>query len=368
MSLDPRDRAVERLLRAGDRTGALSAECLDAETAAAWADGGLAPPAVARAEAHVANCARCQAVLAALVRVPADDAAAAPHAVRGGRSWWQIDVRWLVPLAGAATAALLWMVVPRHPAAPAAATEEKAESSIAVPATPEQLADEPQQSVAASEQSRAAQPAARSDRATASAERRAARESQKRDQLSQRSAADRLAKTAPSNARTDAGATVPAEPPPPGGARNEQFAKPNAPAPPAAAGLSADAQMAPSRLASEVPPLSIVSAAASVAWRVGADGVVERSVDRGATWAPTDKVPGTPLAGASPSASVCWLVGRGGLVVISTDGRTWRLLPAPGADDLVAVEAADERSATVRTAAGASFQTTDGGVTWRRLP
>ena len=39
-------------------------------------------------------------------------------------------------------------------------------------------------------------------------------------------------------------------------------------------------------------------------------------------------------------------------------------LASPEAEDLVGVEATDERHATVRTAAGASYQTTDAGRTW----
>ena len=37
--------------------------CLDAETLGAWTDGGLDPAAMAAAEAHVSNCARCQALV-----------------------------------------------------------------------------------------------------------------------------------------------------------------------------------------------------------------------------------------------------------------------------------------------------------------
>jgi hypothetical protein len=374
--LDPRDRALERLLQAGGTRAGGSAECLDAETAAAWADGGLEAPALARAEAHVSSCARCQAVVATLVQVPADAAAAAPSTARQPRSWWQFDVRWLVPLAGAATAALLWMVVPRGPAASPPIAEEKAESSVdgtaAVPG-----ADKAPPNVGAREEDRATQPGARSNSATALADRRAARSREMADQTSPDSAADRFAKTEPSAAleapaavaaAPPAPAVVAAAPPPAADSRNEALAKQTAPGAPSVAGLSADAGRTLSRQPSEAPPLAIASRDAPVRWRVGADAVVERSIDSGATWVPTELLPGAALAGASPSAAVCWLVGRGGLVMLTTDARTWRILPAPVADDLVAVEAADDRRATVRTATGSSFQTTDAGGTWRRTP
>ena len=50
--------------RAADPTAA----CLDPETAAAFVDGAMSRRERAGAEAHVADCPRCQAVLAALVR------------------------------------------------------------------------------------------------------------------------------------------------------------------------------------------------------------------------------------------------------------------------------------------------------------
>src|SRR4026209_376215 len=43
-----------------------SHECLDAETMAAWADDALARDERQAAEAHAADCARCQALLAAM--------------------------------------------------------------------------------------------------------------------------------------------------------------------------------------------------------------------------------------------------------------------------------------------------------------
>lgn len=84
--------------------------CLDAETIAAWADGGLDPASLAMAEAHASNCARCQALLGTVVRTtPATPAAEA----RGAGLWrW-----WFAPLAATAAAVTVWMVVPQQPVA-----------------------------------------------------------------------------------------------------------------------------------------------------------------------------------------------------------------------------------------------------------
>jgi photosystem II stability/assembly factor-like uncharacterized protein len=74
------------------------------------------------------------------------------------------------------------------------------------------------------------------------------------------------------------------------------------------------------------------------------------------------------IAGASPSPVVCWIVGAAGTVLKSTDGRTWQHLPAPDPSDLLAVTARDANTATVTTADGRSFSTTDGGLTWSSIP
>ena len=106
---------------------------------------------------------------------------------------------------------------------------------------------------------------------------------------------------------------------------------------------------------------------AAVQWRVRDGSIVERSVDGGRTWVATEGTAGTGvLAGASPTPDVCWLVGRSGRVLVTSDARTWRRATGPVVEDLVGVEAIDDRRATVRTAAGAAYETGDGGATWRR--
>ena len=91
-----------------------SQECLDAETVAAWADDALGRDERQAAEAHAADCARCQAVLAAM-------AATMPQAAP--RSWWRLPaMRWLVPLTVATAALLVWVNVPSQELAPAPAT------------------------------------------------------------------------------------------------------------------------------------------------------------------------------------------------------------------------------------------------------
>jgi hypothetical protein len=94
---------------------------------------------------------------------------------------------------------------------------------------------------------------------------------------------------------------------------------------------------------------------------------VERSNDGGVTWQRVE-IPATPAlsSGSAPTNTVCWLVGHAGTVLLSTDGKTFRQVTKPTEADLVSVRATDARSATVRTADGQTFVTTDGGTTWIR--
>jgi hypothetical protein len=79
--------------------------CLDAETLAAWADETLTAPDRLRVEVHAAGCARCQALLAVMMKT------ASPPDAR--RSAWRVPVLgWLIPVAAAAAAVLVWALIP----------------------------------------------------------------------------------------------------------------------------------------------------------------------------------------------------------------------------------------------------------------
>ena len=402
------DPSFERLLRETLRTQAAASRaeaCLDADTLAAWVDDSLAARDRAVAEAHVADCARCQALLAAVTKTTPVPAA--------GR-WWSLSfVRWLVPLTAVATAALLWVAVPsrskldtgRAPA-PAVATVARAPEE----ATDKLRADRP----AAPErqaQSRAL-PSSSSPPPAAPALERAAR--QEREAPAPKLQADRrdAAVAAPSTAvealpAPTVALTAAAPPPAAAPSTAEQVtrqqpavaARPaegvaqlsaladatgkataeagaaRPAAAPAAAPQSAVAPGAPppvgaatlARAFRGAPDILIASPDTKSQWRIVSSAIVQRSTDGGSTWqAQQTGVQTALVAGAAPSPSVCWLVGRGGTVLLSIDGRSWRRIAFPEMTDLTSVRARDANTATVTTSDGRTFGTTDGGRTWAR--
>ena len=108
-----RDGSIERLLRqelSADSTRP-PGDCPDAEILAALADDTLPAAARREIEGHVADCHRCQALTAAIVRadVPVDATSGAAVDVP---TWRRRALNWLVPTAAAATAVALWLLVP----------------------------------------------------------------------------------------------------------------------------------------------------------------------------------------------------------------------------------------------------------------
>lgn len=357
-----RDASLDRLM-----AGALSARageapdgaCLDAETLAAWSDEALEARERARVEAHAADCPRCQALLAAMVRT-------APP-VAEARSWWRIPaLGWLVPLTVAATALVIWVAVPNRvpvqvsdggaevvdqvtPArAPATATAPLADTQ-----PPGQAGVQPQSQAARERDSAAFAPPV---------DRRGQRKTEALEK-------DSPPAEAKANALAETATPMPAAPPA-GAAAAPPFAPPALPQS-ADSNLRRAAPAASARVSTfaNAPETIIVSSNPATRFRLLRGGGVQRSADAGATW--RTEVTGateTLAAGASPSPSVCWVVGPSGTVLLSTDGRSWRRIRFPEAVDLQAVTASDHENATVTTADGRSFVTTDGGQTWLRTP
>ena len=313
-----RDQAVEQLLRHSlPPSGGVTGACLDAETLAAWIDGSLSGSALDTAQSHVADCPRCQAMVGALVRI--DSHAPQIQPARSARPW----LNWLVPLTAAAATVAIWVAVPRNaprppPAAPAA-------QQPAVPFSSRDNAPRREQ-----DQAKAAGSDERKQENAEAPRKRDTEERRTAQGVSElRKDSDRLAVAAPTAALAD---------------------KP------------AEASRANER-AAQTARTDLAAASAPVRWRIAGSGL-QRSTNGGPWEDVSTGVTAALTAFAAPSPSVCWVVGRSGVVLLSTDGTDWRQLPFPETTDLSAIEAADASRASVSTADGRTFDTTDGGVTW----
>ena len=283
--------------------------CLDAETLAAWFDGGLSGAALEDVRSHVAGCARCQALVGALGRTRA--AVPAPEPERSPR-WW---LAWAVPAAAAATAVAIWVLVPQPtnvavtPSATSSLQKQEAQPQPPPPAAAAAAPAEP------------AAPAARAATPTLQDGARNAVEAQA---------------GATREFKSDAAQQAPG---------NVVESVPIAPAARAERRQEAERQDAVSGQLQE--RITVTSASCGPMWP-----------------APPSDVAGQITDSSAPSAAVCWIIGRAGTVLRSTDHQTWQRINFPVPVDLSTVNATDPRSATVVTVDGRTFSTTDGGVTW----
>jgi Putative zinc-finger len=341
-----RERTIDHLLRSGlgsARSSSASNPCVDGETLAAWSSGALTPAQAARVEEHLADCDRCQSMLAAFVRTEPIVPLPAP--------WWRrAQLRWLVPLATAATVAAIWVALPQRSGAPA---------REAPPAVAQQAPVEPRQP-SAQERSDFAKPATPGPAAGAAASqtRRDAppQEAEKRVERKEEPSRQRLAESDMRAKTTESTANEAARVPP---------AAPPVAAPAPMAARPADSlarDAAQSQAAFRGAAIDIQSPSGT-RWRI-IGGSVQRSTDAGANWQAVTLPSSAIAAGHSPLASVVWLVGGGGAIFVSTDGAAFAQVPFISTTDLVGVVAVDDRQAAVTAIDGRRFRTTDRGLNW----
>jgi hypothetical protein len=346
-----RDAAIEQMLKRGlprrgreDASGTMGM-CLEPEALAAWVDGGLKGAELEQADRHVADCQRCQAMLAAIGR--ATPASPAPE------GWWRryAGFGWLMPVAAGAAAVVLWMIVPGRTPTSLQTSEPVLESSRA--------AAEP----TALPKARDEQPAVEGPRQPDLPS-----ENERRPDLArpvQTIEAPGARKAETPAAPVDAGADALF--------RTGQLADSRAaPAPAAPAAAAAEAMSANAGRAAAATAgigssrgIWILSPDPKIVWQLNGPGVVRRSIDGGVSWEASSTGGIDELtAGAAPSPTVCWLVGRQGVVLRTTDGQRWQRVASPVQMDLTAVQATDAAIARVTAADGRIFITADGGSTW----
>jgi hypothetical protein len=357
--------------------------CADAHALAAWADGTMSAAARAAFEVHAADCARCQALIAAMVRIE-------PPPIQP--AWWRRQpFAWLVPLATAAAAAVVVVdltmterrssppesVVRSEPAsanrlAPPPTPSPAPPASVTNAANAHPLPSESPAPAPAAAPRPTARPEIGMTRPETLADRRAKSETRAGVPAppgSPRSNAEQPAKDAVVAARAPATMPpppAPTMPPPPAPAMPS-------PSAPAASPVFRDEARPDGARAAAQPMMKAVAAPVVIAspdresqWRI-VGSAVEHTADGGSTWQPQSVGVATPVrAGAAPAALVCWLAGVGGVVLRTTDGATWTRIAFPEPADLVAILASDASHATVTTATGRRFSTSDGGKTWTR--
>ena len=346
--------------------GGVTDACLDAETLAAWTDGGLVRPALEAVQLHVADCARCQDLAGTLARIssavpqaePVPSVAALARVVRPARG------RGAPP----------WRSGLRSPAIPArlrpspAAHQSRSAAGVGVRSP---FRDRPPTAAGRTGASAARRtPARRNRRRRASAtgrrgpEEKRAIEHAASTRRRNENRGERRGRRAAISPQTRSDKKVDALPAT-GSARGSRrrgyaggsFQPAGTRRAPGATGPSRRRRgRARDRFARPRGPLADSGD--------GRAALLQRRIDVGN--GPRSASPPNSTAGVAPSATVCWLVGRNGVVLLTTDGRTWRRLPFPEMTDLSAVRTVDAggRVASVSTADGRTFVTTDAGVTW----
>ncbi len=364
------DAAFERLIARGvaGEADASGVACPDADLLAAWFDHSLSSAEADRIEAHASSCSHCQQVLGDLARTEPAVTRAAP--LPAPAKPWHWHWRWLVPLA---TVAVVVVVAPRSLRAPG-------EEPGGVPiqpglAQPLSVVAETREPAAPRKSAAAPTPVQR-----------------------KKGEATKPAAAAPTQAAED----VRAEARPVGGVVGQVIGGVAGGVPGGVVGgvvggvekgradVQAENIALPAR--AQAPPVAMRSATASksepaardaaelihstsgagpsgatATWRYGEGGLVERSADGGRTWQRQTSGVSTALADGSASTDlVCWLVGARGVVLRTIDGRTWERVPSPTSADLVAVHARSESVATVTAVDRTTYDTADGGRTWRK--
>jgi len=147
---------------------------------------------------------------------------------------------------------------------------------------------------------------------------------------------------------------------------------PAAPAPPPVPSeVSAFSDTATGQGAGIANPHLIAVPGSPVRWLAGGAGLIEFSLDHGASWSvQTSGVTVDLFTGSAPTDKICWMVGRAGTIVLTTDGGAhWSTVASPLKEDLGGIRALDALHATVwNPLKTKSFETSDGGVTWKLVP
>ena len=274
---------------------------VEPEVLAAWSEGTLPSSDARQVDAHLADCATCQQMLAVFARTePPPVVSSGFRSIVSALSW-----RWAAPLAAAATVAAIWVAIPEEErtaqlnptAARSAVSEttatppvESVSTDAAAPASAKQQPARPQAGALADR----AAPEARADKAEQFATARAL-EPKERDE-------DLKAEAAPPASPVAASQTAAAAPAAPQPAPQQNRSR-------------AEGEVA--SLMRQAAPAEVASPDPRVRWRIVPTGRLERSTNAGRTWeAVTLPQPVSVTTVRAPSATTA--------IVTAADGRQFR--------------------------------------------
>jgi Photosynthesis system II assembly factor YCF48 len=415
MPSDDRERSFEHALashlRADNSAPVSRAACADAETLAAYHERSLAQEQMTSLQAHVADCERCQEILAQLKatdEIPIAVANTAPQATPDApheakspvrvlpartRALW----RWVAPAGALAAALLVWVAVHESdsvrvpPPLPSAALKQS-ETAKNLPAAPSALTYSPSLDATSKNENAfadaltAPNTAPQSKIAGAARQRpqsllkekdsgSAQKKSPVRDDFGQLArnplstnalpASDEGLKSQTEAVRTEAATTEVAGAAAEAKAVNAQQGAPT----------SRSAPVEPERDAGAPPPapsarteFSRPRAAAPVAGAIQQEQQLEATprFRSNAEMRLANIV--TEVTISAPGGLTSWRVGRAGAVEFSSDaGKTWIVQPTGVVADLLAGSAASDKVCWLVGRSGTILRTTDGGAHWQRL-
>jgi hypothetical protein len=392
---DGGNQAFDRLLgRELARPTSASGACPQVDLLSAWFDRALPESEAASVEAHLASCARCQDVLGQLARTEPEILYVHPKPVPTPWTW---HLRWALPLAAASIVVFVvgtrQLIAPntgvqvRQTVRPVAVTQSAENSDRALPAPPAasptsaelppgKPGERTKAGVPADKSVAGGHPGIRAEKSGVGAQTSGVAAQKSGVGVPTPDAAqapgvvaDLLVATVPSRSSTPASApsALPLREPP----KEIAITEPPAPATVATEVRKVDSPRADRFLAldarARAPVLSAFVPGGAAGWRYTKPGFVFRTLDAGTHWAEHALPSAARLLALSPvSSSVCWAAGAAGIILRTTDGATWQVIASPTIADIESIAALDDHRVTVRAADGVTYDTGDGGATWRR--
>lgn len=406
MPSDDRERSFENALASHLRAASSASEphsaCSDPETLAAYHERSLAPEQMASLKAHVADCERCQQILAHL-QATDEIPVAAPEVARQARAATNSSVRvlharkpalwrWVAPAGALAAALLVWVAVRENNSVRIPPQAPRVDAKQAETATNLTAPSPPPSSFEATRKKETALSNALTLNTVASSQTAGAPKPRPQSLLKQKnsSGAGKKSWVADDSAQMSDNSLRREVSPAPEEALQSQLAERIETTKTDAAKIEAEDKTANARRDASLPgsrqqpPPSAAparSATAAPAARTVAPslpagvsgGVLQQQEIAGMS--KFSEKPKMRLANSigevtisAPGGIVSWRVGQAGIVEFSSDaGKTWIVQPSGVTTDLLAGSAPSEEVCWIVGGSGTILRTTDAGAHWQKI-